>query len=61
MKCPNCDKELTKIKGYGQCFQEVTITENGKPINYSSPEVLEGDYAYECPECCEDLTEFVKE
>lgn len=62
MTCPECGAKITYVKGYFEARRNVYIKENGSIIDYDSDIVaLPGDYEYECPECCEDITGAIKE
>ena len=59
MICPKCKKTLDHVKAYSQGYQKVNIDENGHTENWSSPDMF-GDADFECPHCCEDITNLIK-
>jgi DNA-directed RNA polymerase subunit RPC12/RpoP len=60
MKCPRCGKQIEFVNVYSPCVQRGTL--KGKTIvDYTDTEVLQDTTGIECPECCEDIREFVKQ
>ena len=59
MNCPACEKSLDHVNAYSQCFHKVVVDEDGHTGDWSSPEVLE-DTTFECPQCCEDISDVIK-
>jgi transcription initiation factor IIE alpha subunit len=58
MNCPKCKEELDHVNAYSECFQRVTIDEDGHTSDWSSPEVLETTL-FECPVCQEDVSSLI--
>ena len=54
MKCPNCKKELDKVKVYSEIWQYAYL-KNGKIAEYEpydTENILGEEVGIECPECC---------
>lgn len=64
MKCPQCHKELTKVRVYSECWQYGYIDKlkNAKKIeSYGEISELTETTGIECPECGADLENIIEE
>jgi uncharacterized protein (UPF0212 family) len=60
MKCPFCKKEINQVIIEAKCWLWGYL-KNNKVIDYSSVNEIEQTDKIECPECFEDIKEYVRE
>jgi len=60
MKCPKCKKEIDEVNVISECWQKAEI-DKGKVFNYGSIEEILETKKVECPECYEDISNYVEE
>jgi hypothetical protein len=60
MKCPNCQKEITKVNIISECWQKAELNGN-KIVNCGSIEEILETVKIECPECYGDIKDVVIE
>ena len=59
MICPHCNSDIKEVKIYSQNCT-VGILVNDTVVNYRDEEYV-NTIGIECPECCEDISEYIKE
>ncbi len=58
MKCPNCKKEIEKVRVYSEAWQWATL--KGKEIDeYGSIEEVLETICVECPECNTEIDDSI--
>lgn len=60
MKCPNCKKEIEKVRIYSECWQYGTLEKN-TVSDYGSIEDILETVAIECPECNADIINSIEQ
>ena len=61
MKCPNCGTVIDHVRVVSECYQDSCIDENGKILDYATPEVSAETLSIECPECSCDIKHWITE
>jgi len=59
MKCPKCKKEITQVNVISECWQKAYLLKN-KINDYDSIEEITETKKIECPECHEDIKDYIK-
>lgn len=59
-KCPKCNKPIDSVRVYSEAYQIGTL-EGLKIVDYGSVEELTETISIECPECSEDIIDFIEQ
>lgn len=62
MRCPECGKEISKVNVISTCGHwQKAILKGDKMIAYGCMEEIIDTTKIECPECCIDIQDYIKE
>jgi len=60
MKCPKCDAEIKNVRVYSEAYQ-VGELKGSKIDGYGPVQELTETIAIECPECGEDIINYIEQ
>lgn len=60
MKCPKCGKEIDHVKIYEE-QRFYGALEGDEVVDYEFECVIDGFTGIECPECAEDISDYVRQ
>lgn len=61
MKCPNCNKELTRVNVISECWQKADVDSKGRITNHWGVEEILDTLNIECPECYADISVVIQQ
>jgi len=61
MKCPKCDAKIDHVRVYSECYQCGELEEGNKIQSYGPVQKLTETIAIECPECGEDIINYIEQ
>jgi endogenous inhibitor of DNA gyrase (YacG/DUF329 family) len=59
-KCPECKKPIESVRVYSECYQ-IAMLDGLKITDYGPLEEITETIAIECPECSQDIINFIEQ
>lgn len=57
-KCPKCFKDIESVRVYSECYQ-IAMLDGLKIKDWGSVEEITETIAIECPECSQDIQDWI--